>query len=260
MIRRRLRPKRQIEIRPNDPTSESLLSRNGDLEPAGVPAVSARNLSCGYGRAPVVEALSCHVHGGEALMITGPNGAGKSTVLRTLAAQQPALQGEVHLYDERMVESSLLYRQRVSAVFDEDAFLPGLSIGQHLELVARGHMVVRPGETTRRILHEFGLTDRIDASPYELSSGQRRRTLLAAAFVRPFSVLILDEPEQRLDREIRARLIKRLSYAREQGVALLIATHDLDLAREVGTRHLHIGARNEWNLAESIESHSEHLP
>ena len=88
------------------------------------------------------------------------------------------------------------------------------------------------------VRHALG--DRVDASPFALSSGQRRRALLAAALIRPFELLVLDEPEQRLDALMRARLADRLVAAREAGAGLLIATHDASLAEAVGTTVLTI--------------------
>ena len=206
-----------------------------------VPVLSVRDLGCGYGQVRVVENLDFDVSAGEALMLTGPNGSGKSTVLRTAAAQQPALTGRCLLAGRPMVENSARYRREVSSLFDEDAFLPGLGVAQHLELVARGHRLPDPGTVVAQTLEEFGLTGHAGASPFVLSSGQRRRVLLAAALLRPFALLVLDEPEQRLDAAMRGHLIRRLVSARQAGAALLIATHQRDLAATVGTARLAIG-------------------
>ncbi|MEX5265153.1 AAA family ATPase, partial [Kocuria sp. CPCC 205231] len=111
----------------------------------------------------------------------------------------------------------------------------GQSVGHHLELVLRGHGVADAPVVAAEAVVEFGLQDRVDASPFALSSGQRRRALLAAALIRPFELLVLDEPEQRLDTLMRARLADRLVTARQAGAGLLIATHDAPLADTVGT-------------------------
>lgn len=216
---------------------------------ASSPAVlSVRDLACGYGGPPLVEGLSFDVHPGEALVLTGPNGSGKSTVLRTAVAQQPALAGERLLVGGPLVETSLAYRRAVSCLFDEDAFLPGVGVRHHLELIARGHGLPRPERAAASALAEFGLADRAEASPYDLSSGQRRRTLLAAALLRPFEMLVLDEPEQRLDTRMRDRVAQRLVAAREAGAALLVATHDAELAATVGTAFLLLAADGGWEL------------
>ena len=205
------------------------------MSPRTDPVLSVHDLACGYGAVPLLEGLSFEVHPGEALVLTGANGSGKSTVLRTALAQQPALSGERLLRGGPMVEASAVYRRAVSCLFDEDAFLPGVSVRHHLELIARGHGMPEPAVVVREALREFGLADRADASPYDLSSGQRRRTLLAAALLRPFELLVLDEPEQRLDALMREQLIRRLVAAREAGAALLLASHDPGLAATVGT-------------------------
>lgn len=188
------------------------------------------------------------VHAGEALVLTGANGSGKSTVLRTVAAQQPALAGQRLLHGRPMVENSLLYRREVSSLFDEDAFLPGMSVGHHLELVARGHHLPDPEAVVAQVVEDFGLTAHAQASPFTLSSGQRRRVLLAAVLLRPFTLLVLDEPEQRLDASMRTYLIRRLVAARQAGAGLVIATHHRELAAAVGTTELAIGTDGSWTL------------
>lgn len=204
------------------------------------PILSVRELVCGYAGVPVTAAVSFEVRPGEAVVLRGANGAGKSTVLRTAVGQQAPVSGERWLKGGPVVENSLVYRRAVSCLFDEDAFLPGVSVGHHLELVLRGHGVANAPVAAAGAVAEFGLSNRVDASPFALSSGQRRRALLAAALIRPFELLVLDEPEQRLDALMRARLADRLVAARETGAGLLIATHDASLAEAVGTTVLTI--------------------
>lgn len=214
--------------------------------------LSVRDLVCGYGGVPVVEELSFEVCAGEALVLTGFNGTGKSTVLRTAVGQQPALAGARLLHGEPLVEASAAYRRAVSCLFDEDAFLPGVSVRHHLELIARGHGLPDPLASVAAALEEFGLSARAEVSPFDLSSGQRRRTLLAAVLLRPFELLVLDEPEQRLDPAMRARVTQRLVAAREAGAALLVATHDAELAAELGTVFLSLAADGSWELTRAV--------
>ena len=98
----------------------------------------------------------------------------------------------------------------------------------------------RAQEVVAGLLEEFGLTDHARSLPVALSSGQRRRLLLAAGFVRPRSLLVLDEPEQRLDRGMRDRLAARIVAEKEAGGAVLLATHDPDLLRAVADRAVHV--------------------
>ncbi|QMS56324.1 SkfA peptide export ATP-binding protein SkfE [Kocuria varians] len=233
---------------PENPTPRRATDGRDNNTATGTPLLDVNSVTCGYERAPLVEDVTFRLVRGEAIVLTGPNGAGKSTLLRTLAAQQRALSGELRLSGRPMIENSLFYRQNVSSLFDEDAFLPGLTVRQHLQLVARGHRMPEPDTAVDQALDEFGLIERAAVSPYELSSGQRRRALLATTFLRPFALLILDEPEQRLDGEMRSWLTARLVEHRESGAGILVATHDQGLADAVGTSRVALDAHGGWKL------------
>lgn len=184
------------------------------------------DLSVGYGGAPVCGSITAAAGAGEVLGVVGFNGAGKSTAARTIAGKQPMLDGEVRVHGLPVNEDGIPFRRQVAALFDEDAFFPSLSLREHLQLVARGHSVPDPDAAVEAELEFFSLVDRADAVPAAVSSGQRRRLLLASALIRPSSLLILDEPEQRLDPVMRERLGKRIkAYAAEGGTVLLV-THD----------------------------------
>lgn len=262
---------------PGRGTGETILARSGcssaivavadhappqktdEMPPPYDPVLSAQELTCGYARSPVVERLTCAVSAGEALVLVGPNGAGKSTMLRTLAGQQPALQGTVELCGRPIRENSRFYRQHVSSLFDEDAFFPGLGVRDHLELVARGNGLAKPGDEVEKLLEKFELQRRAESSPYLLSSGQRRRALLAATLLRPASLLILDEPEQRLDHSFRKILAECLQQARRQGTALVMASHDPDVTRAVASSVLVIEDSGAWCLDGSVDGRQKEL-
>ncbi|MDN3481247.1 ABC transporter ATP-binding protein [Arthrobacter sp. APC 3897] len=183
-------------------------------------------LSVGYGGAPVCGPITAQVYAGEILGMVGFNGAGKSTAARTIAGKQPMLDGEVLVHGLPVNEDALPFRRQVAALFDEDAFFPSLSVREHLQLVARGHSVPDPEEAVNAELDFFVLQERADAVPASVSSGQRRRLLLASALIRPSSLLILDEPEQRLDPVMRERLGERMRAYADAGGTVLLVTHD----------------------------------
>ena len=165
--------------------------------------------------------------------MVGPNGAGKSTVLQTLVGLLPALDGTVEFDGRPVDERSAGFRRDVVAVLDDYAFLPSLTGREHLLLTARGHGVRDAEHVVAAEVEAFGLADRADALPTALSSGQRRRLALAAAFVRPARLMVLDEPERRLDAGMRQRLAARLAGVRDTGVAVLLASHDAEVVRTV---------------------------
>jgi ABC-2 type transport system ATP-binding protein len=161
--------------------------------------------------------------------VVGPNGSGKSTLLRTLVGLLEPLDGTVAFAGAPVDERSAAFRRDVAAVLDDDAFFVSLTGREHLLLTARGHGVAAAEEVVDAEVEAFGLGERADALPSELSSGQRRRLALAAAFVRPARLLVLDEPERRLDAGMRARLAARLAALRDAGTAVLLASHDADV-------------------------------
>lgn len=202
------------------------------------PLIDVHGLSCGFSGSAVCGPVTLGVSPGEIVAVVGVNGAGKSTVLRTITGRQHPLAGEVHFAGAPRHEGSAAWRRSVAAVFDDDAWFPGLTVQEHLQLVAAGHGIVDPAGAVGRELAFFGLTDRAHALPDALSSGQRRRLLLAAAFIRPAEVLFLDEPEQRLDPTMVAALASRLlQHARTGGCAVVI-THNPRFLTTVADRCL----------------------
>ena len=192
----------------------------------------AEELSVGHGGTPVCAPVDLRLAPGRALAVVGPNGSGKSTLLRTLVGLLEPLAGTVAFDGAPVDERSAGFRRDVAAVLDDDAFFASLTGREHLLLTARGHGVAGPEDAVDAEVTAFGLAERADALPSALSSGQRRRLALAAAFVRPARLLVLDEPERRLDAGMRARLATRLTALRDAGTAVLMASHDTDV---VGT-------------------------
>ncbi|MFD0483369.1 ATP-binding cassette domain-containing protein [Kineococcus sp. GCM10028916] len=203
--------------------------------PARQVVLALEGLRVGYGE-PVCAPVTVDVAAGEALCLVGANGAGKSTVLRAVAGLLKPLSGKVTLRGQAVDERSAQFRREVASVFDEDAWFAELSVAEHLELVARGHGVRDVVSVVDAELEAQRLTGAADQLPGSLSSGQKRRLLLAAALVRPRSVLLLDEPEQRLDPTGREALAERLVAERDAGTALVLATHDVVLLRALATR------------------------
>lgn len=198
------------------------------------PLLKAIDLSIGYGL-PVCPAIDLELRAGDVLAVVGANGSGKSTLLRTLVGQLDALGGEVRLFGGEPDPRRKDLRAGLAQDLGEDAFFPALTVREHLSLVAYGHG--QSAALVDGLLAEFGLTGRADATPQALSSGQRRRLLLAATLARPRRLLVLDEPEQRLDTRMRGHLSARLA-AEAEGGAVLMACHDPAVVAGAATRVL----------------------
>ncbi|HOA27922.1 MAG TPA: ABC transporter ATP-binding protein [Arachnia sp.] len=203
--------------------------------------LQVENLKKGYGPVTIVEGFSMKVHAGEAVALTGRNGAGKSTVLRCLVGADRPDDGTVTVKGVKVSETNPNIRRDVATVIDDLDFFPDLSVVEHLDLLARAHGLVDPDALVDEVLEEVQLVPQAGQLPSTLSSGQRRRLALATAFVRPRSLLVLDEPEQRLDVEGVEWLGRRLKQEIEGGLAIVLASHEPSLLEAIGARQMRLG-------------------
>jgi ABC-2 type transport system ATP-binding protein len=195
-----------------------------------------------FGPNTIFDRFSLEVRTGEAIALTGRNGAGKSTLLRCLVGADRPDDGTVEVCGNPMRETSPEIRRDVATVIDDLDFFPDLSVVEHLDLLARAHGISEPDAMVDEVLDEVQLVPQSGQLPGTLSSGQRRRLALATAFVRPRRLLILDEPEQRLDTEGVSWLAGRLKSERQSGLAIVFASHEPALVESVATRVVELGA------------------
>lgn len=206
------------------------------------PVLKVTKLSKAYGSHAIVSDFNLEVWAGDAIALTGRNGAGKSTILRCLVGADKADSGTIEICGNRLRESDPVVRRDLATVIDDLDFFPDLSVVEHLDLLARAHGLPDAEEAVDDVLHEVQLVAQSGQLPGTLSSGQRRRLALATAFVRPRKLLILDEPEQRLDVEGVEWLAQRLKAEREAGLAIVMASHEPRLVEVVATRTIRVGA------------------
>ena len=209
------------------------------------PVLKVTNLMKAFGPVVIVSGFNLEVAAGEAVALTGRNGAGKSTVLRCLVGSERPDEGTVEVNGTPVSETNPQIRRDVATVIDDLDFFPDLSVVEHLDLLARAHGIPNADEAVDEVLHEVQLVPQSGQLPGTLSSGQRRRLALATAFIRPRKLLILDEPEQRLDTEGVEWLADRLVAERQRGLAIVMASHDPTLVERVATRIVRLGDRAE---------------
>lgn len=208
----------------------------------GAPAlVRATELSAGYHQHPVCAPATFALMPGQVLALVGVNGAGKSTLLRTCCGLLEPIRGRIELLGSQPDPRRAAQRAALALDTGEDSFFPSLGVEEHLRLVCYGHGVPDADAAVGDILDELGLMPLARALPEQLSSGQRRRLALASVLLRPRRLLVLDEPEQRLDHLMRTALAKRLTRERRSGTGVLLASHDPDLVAAVATRVLLVG-------------------
>ncbi|WGX95785.1 ABC transporter ATP-binding protein [Nocardioides sp. L-11A] len=195
--------------------------------------LSVRGLTRSFGDHRVLADLDLDVPAGTAAVLVGPNGAGKSTALRCITGADEADAGTVEVLGEAFDERSATIRAALAVVMDDLDFFPDLTVVEHLDLFARAHRTEDADDVVDDVLEEVGLTAQSGQLPTSLSSGQRRRLALASAFVRPRRLLVLDEPEQRLDQEGLDWLVTRLRAEKAAGLAILLASHSPRLVEAV---------------------------
>jgi ABC-2 type transport system ATP-binding protein len=205
------------------------------------PLLKVRDITREFNDVVILDAVSFELRKGQAAVLIGPNGSGKTTLLRCVVGADIPDDGEVLFNGSPLVESDPAVRAALAVALDDADFFPELSVVEHLELLARAHGVAAPGPIVEQVLSELDLDDQRDQLPVTLSSGQRRRFTLGACLVRPRKLLVLDEPEQRLDVSGRAWLAERLQDEKAHGCAILMATHDPDLADAVADVRIDLG-------------------
>jgi ABC-2 type transport system ATP-binding protein len=189
------------------------------------PAVEVSGLHVSYGSTPVLVDVALTVPVGGGICVTGENGIGKSTLLRCISSLQRPDRGRIRVFGNSPGSTPEFWRAVVSTV-EPPTWYPGLTVREHAELVCRAHGRDVEQAGAAEALERFGLAAHTDAIPPSMSSGQKQRLTLALALLRPSSLLILDEPEQRLDPEGRAMVAELLADYRKDGGTLLMASHD----------------------------------
>lgn len=217
---------------------------------------------CYIKSAPVLVNIHLSICRGEKLVILGANGCGKSTLLKLLDGLIFPDSGQIEAFGQRLEEKSLdaspyEFRRKVgfvfqdsdtqlfcSSVFDEVAFSPlQMGLGQD-----------EARKRVNNIIKDFGLGELKDRPPYRLSGGEKKKVALAAVTVYDPEVLLLDEPTNGLDPRTKKWFLQRLVQLNQKGTTIVIATHDLELARNFADRVL---VMNESHQIEAIAKPAE---
>jgi ABC-2 type transport system ATP-binding protein len=197
-------------------------------------------LSRRYGEFEALAPLDLRVSAGECVALIGHNGSGKTTAVRTISGLLTPSGGWVEVDGARMHSpaSSMQARAALSLVPDTPMLYGDLTVGEHLELVVAAHGVPAEfiDERITAILGRLEIEARRDSFPGELSRGMRQKLGLACALIRPYRLLVLDEPVVGLDPGTQRVLQNLLREAKAAGAAVLLTTHQLEFARGIADR------------------------
>ncbi len=188
-------------------------------------AVATDGLTKTYGDRPALEPLTIAVPAGQRVAVVGHNGSGKTTLMKMLAGLLDPSAGSATVFGHRAGDTDA--RRLLSWLSDSPTFYDDLSVNEHLEYAARLHGETDWQPTAERLLATLGLAERADDLPTTFSRGLRQKTAIAIGLIRPFSVLLVDEPFVGLDQGGKQALLGLLERASAAGATLLVATHEL---------------------------------
>jgi len=197
------------------------------------PVLELRDLSLRYGPVQALRGLNLELRPGEILGLLGPNGAGKTSAIECLLGLRVPDTGDIRLLGEPLRPGSPGQRANVGAQLQDSALQDRLTPREALRLFG-AFQPTPPDE--RALLGRFGLTDKANAAFSTLSEGQKRRLLLALAFLNAPRVLVLDEPSAGLDPHARGELHQLIQGLRAEGRSVLLSTHYLEEAEQLCDR------------------------
>jgi ABC-2 type transport system ATP-binding protein len=195
---------------------------------AAPPVLQTTGLAREYEGLVALQPLDLEVEAGELVALVGPNGAGKTTLLATLAGLLEPSRGGAQIGG--FAAGSLEARAATSYIPDTPVLYDDLSVDEHLEYIARLHGATDWPTRAPQLLERLALEDRGDDLPSHLSRGMRQKASIALGFVRPFMLLLADEPFDGLDPPSRDALVELLKEACAGGAAVVVSTHRVEVA------------------------------
>jgi polar amino acid transport system ATP-binding protein len=196
-----------------------------------------------FGDNLVLDGIDLEVRSGEVLVVIGPSGSGKSTLLRCVNLLEPIQAGRIFFEGEEITRDGVdvsAVRQRIGIVFQQFNLFPHLTVIDNLTLAARRIRKLPRAEAERRareLLDVVGLPEKAGQHPHQLSGGQQQRVAIARALMMSPKVVLFDEVTSALDPELVGEvLVVMRDLARGSGTTMLVVTHEMHFARDVGDR------------------------
>ena len=208
--------------------------------------IEVRNLEKSFGDLHVLRGINETVNDGEVVCVIGPSGSGKSTFLRCLNLLEEPTGGDVILDGEKIKADGVdidQIRERLGMVFQYFNLFPHMSVLDNITLApvkVKGQAKPEAEKEARRILGVVGLSDKAEAFPSSLSGGQKQRVAIARALAMKPEIMLFDEPTSALDPEMVGEVLAVMKDLAENGMTMVIVTHEMGFAREVADRVLFI--------------------
>ena len=209
--------------------------------------IAVEQLKKSFGRHAVLRGISLSQQRGETVVIIGPSGCGKSTFLRCLNQLEKIDSGRVSVagieFDHAHLDHATQHRLRLRAgmVFQSFNLFPHLTVMENITLApirVNDEPRERAETRARELLKKVGLLDRANFFPSQLSGGQQQRAAIARAMAMQPEVMLFDEPTSSLDPELRGEVLRVMRDLAEEGMTMLVVTHEMNFARAVADRVL----------------------
>lgn len=218
-----------------------------------------------YGENVVLDNISTEIKRGEVVAIIGPSGCGKSTFLRSLNQLEKITSGSIYFDGVDMTGSSVNInnvRRRIGMVFQQFNLFPNMTIKENIMLapVKLNKMTKEEAEKkAMELLKRIGLSDKADAYPSQLSGGQKQRIAIVRSLAMNPDIILFDEPTSALDPEMVGEVLSVMKELAEDGMTMVVVTHEMGFAREVANRVMFIndGVIQEENTPQEIFEHPQ---
>ncbi|MGF1684195.1 amino acid ABC transporter ATP-binding protein [Photobacterium minamisatsumaniensis] len=221
--------------------------------------VSVEKVHKFYGDNHVLKGVDLKIKAGEVISIIGRSGSGKSTLLRCMNGLETYEEGVI-IVDSQSVEDDdyklRLLSRSVGMVFQSFNLFPHKTVGENVMLAPK--LVLKKSaeecqEIAKELLNKVGLGDKFDAYPANLSGGQQQRVAIARSLAMSPKVLLCDEITSALDPELVGEVLKVLEQLKAEGMTLVLVTHEMNFARDVGDKVVFMNEGKVWESGDSIE-------
>jgi polar amino acid transport system ATP-binding protein len=197
-----------------------------------------------FGKLEVLRGIDCAIAASEVVCVIGPSGSGKSTLLRCMNGLEEATGGEVLVHGVKVNDPRTdldALRADIGMVFQRFNLFPHKTVLENIMLApmkVRGLGVAEARDRAHALLAKVGLLDKIDAYPNQLSGGQQQRVAIARALAMQPRIMLFDEPTSALDPEMVGEVLAVMQTLAEEGMTMVVVTHEMGFARHVGDRVL----------------------
>lgn len=212
--------------------------------------IDVKNLHKSFGNHEVLKGVNEHIEKGEKVVVIGPSGSGKSTFLRCLNLLEEPTGGEIIFEGQNITAKDTdinLVRRRMGMVSQQFNLFPHLTVRENIKLAPVKLKVMTDEEADKRaleLLARVGLPDKADSYPAQLSGGQQQRIAIARALAMNPDVMLFDEPTSALDPEMVGEVLEIMKELADDGMTMVVVTHEMGFAREVATRVLFMDGGN----------------